>query len=107
MQTTAGNRSCVTETEYKDQRLEITDLKTESNNLKNEVNFLKELILKLVGHLYQVLSVLDRSIYLFILIYVYFIYCCNQYRQQQAKGALWKRMNTKIKHQRLLLLRQR
>ena len=59
MQTIAGNRSCVEENEYKDQTSEIAALKT-------EMSLLKELILRLVGHLYQVLSVKSKhgSIYL-------------------------------------------
>ena len=59
MQTIAGNRSSVEENEYKDQTSEIVALKT-------EMSLLKELILRLVGHLYQVLSVKSKhgSIYL-------------------------------------------
>ena len=54
MQTIAGNRSCAGPNEYKDQTSEIVALKT-------EMSLHKELILRLVGHLYQVLSVVSKE----------------------------------------------
>ena len=64
MQTIAGNRSSLEENEYKDQTSEIVALKT-------EMSLLKKLILRLVGHLYQVLFVVSKT-------WLYFI-CNNRF----------------------------
>ena len=76
MQTTAGNnKSCVEEIEYKDQTSEVLALKT-------EMSLHKELILRLVGHLYQVLSVVSQAGSIYPFIYVMFCYTDNS-RQQE------------------------
>ena len=60
MQHVAENKTCSAGSEHKDETSEIVAIKT-------EMSLLKELILRLVGHLYQVLSVKSKhgSIYLY------------------------------------------